>query len=108
MISARYCETVFMGIAPSQAGEPTCTKATRPRRAFCLVLRGPWPRAAVVVHGASRVCLTFELSRERRQPMTGRGRTMTTMAWSGQALAAVARRLERGVRFHYRGFSLGQ
>jgi hypothetical protein len=36
---------------------------------------------------------TFELSRARRQTPTGRGRTMTTMAWSGQAVAAVARRL---------------
>jgi len=42
--------------------------------------------------------LTFELSRALRQTPTGRGRTMTTMAWSGQAVAAVARRLERGVR----------
>lgn len=44
--------------------------------------------------------LTFELSRALRQVPTGRGRTMTTMAWSGQAVAAVARRLERGVRPH--------
>jgi hypothetical protein len=42
--------------------------------------------------------LTFELSRARRQTPTGRGRTMTTVAWSGQAVAAVARRLERVVR----------
>ena len=32
--------------------------------------------------------------------MTGRGRTMTTMACSGQALAAVARPVERQVRRH--------
>jgi len=54
-----------------------------------------------------RLCgLTFELSCARRQTTTGRGRTMTTMAWSGQALAAVARQLERGVRQHSR--HLGQ
>ncbi len=43
--------------------------------------------------------LTFELRRPRRQTPLGRGRTITDMAWSGQAVAAVAgRRLERGVR----------
>jgi hypothetical protein len=44
---------------------------------------------------------TFELSRPRRRAPLGRGRTIYTMAWSGQAVAAVAgRRLERGVRPH--------
>ena len=43
--------------------------------------------------------LTFELSRPWRQTPAGRGRTIYTMAWSGQTVAAVAgRRLERGVR----------
>jgi hypothetical protein len=43
--------------------------------------------------------LTFELRRPWRQTPTGRGRTIYTMAWSGQAVAAVAgRRLEREVR----------
>ena len=36
--------------------------------------------------------LTFELRRARRQTPTGRGRTIYTMTWSGQAVAAVARR----------------
>jgi hypothetical protein len=41
--------------------------------------------------------LTFELTGLRRQTPTGRGRTIYRMAWSGQAVAAVAgRRLERG------------
>lgn len=44
--------------------------------------------------------LTFELSRALRQTPTGRERTMTTMACSGQAVAAVALRLERGVCRH--------
>ncbi len=42
--------------------------------------------------------LTFELSRARRQALLGRGRTMCTNPCSGQAMPAVARRLERGVR----------
>jgi len=43
--------------------------------------------------------LTFELTGLRRQTPTGRGRTMLTMAWSGQAVAAVAGPVvERGVR----------
>ena len=46
-------------------------------------------------------CLTFELSRPRRQTPAGRGRMIFTEAWSGQTVAAVAgRRLERGVRPH--------
>ena len=50
-------------------------------------------------NGASLRCLTFELSRPRRQPPAGRGRTIFSMARSGQTVAAVAgRRLERGVR----------
>ena len=45
--------------------------------------------------------LTFELSRPWRQTPAGRARTICTMAWSGQTVAAVAgRRLERGVRAH--------
>ncbi|MEY3286658.1 MAG: hypothetical protein RL500_1388 [Pseudomonadota bacterium] len=40
----------------------------------------------------------MELSRPRRQGLLGRGRTMTTVAWSGQAAPAVAGRLERRVR----------
>jgi hypothetical protein len=52
--SERCEESAFKGLAPSPAGYPACTKATRLRIAFCLVLRGPWPRAAVEVHGGSR------------------------------------------------------
>jgi len=36
--------------------------------------------------------LTFELRRARRQTPAGRGRTIYTMTWSGQTVAAVARR----------------
>jgi hypothetical protein len=55
-------------------------------------------RIAAVKAGAEG--LTFELSCARRLTPTGRGRTMTTVAWSGQAVAVVARRLERVVRPH--------
>jgi len=42
--------------------------------------------------------LTFELSRPWRQTPAGRGRTISTMAWSGQTAAAVAgRRLSEGL-----------
>ena len=42
--------------------------------------------------------LTFELRRPRRQTPLGRGRTIYTRAWSGQAVAAVAgRRLSEGL-----------
>ncbi len=51
-------------------------------------------------------CLTFELSRPRRQTTTGRGGMMTIGARSGQALAAVAGRLERGVRRHPRSAAI--
>ena len=44
--------------------------------------------------------LTFELSCPRRQTALGRGRHDATGAWSGQATAAVAGQLERGVRPH--------
>ncbi len=45
--------------------------------------------------------LTFELSRPRRRTPAGHARTIPTLAWSGQTVAAVAgRRLERGVRPH--------
>src|SRR5690606_15666284 len=50
------------------------------------------------LRGASPCGLTFELSCARRQTPTGRGGTMTCVARSGQAVAAVARQLERGVR----------
>ena len=57
-------------------------------------------RAVSSATEAASDCLTFELSCAWRQSPTGRGRTMFTVAWSGQAVAAVARQLERGVR-HY-------
>ncbi len=42
--------------------------------------------------------LTFELRRPRRRTPTGRGRTIYTKAWSGQAVGAVAgRRLSEGL-----------
>ena len=42
--------------------------------------------------------LTFELSRPWRRTPAGRGRTIYTMAWSGQTVAAVAgRRLSEGL-----------
>ena len=43
------------------------------------------------------VGLTFELTCPIRQVLTGRGRTIATMAWSGQAAPAVAGQVERGV-----------
>ena len=46
-------------------------------------------------------CLTFELTCARRQTTLGRARHDATDAWSGQALAAVARQVERGVRPHW-------
>ena len=54
------------------------------------------------LNGAGALCCrTFELSRPWRQTPAGRARTIFTMAWSGQTVAAVAgRRLERGVRPH--------
>ncbi len=42
--------------------------------------------------------LTFELSRLRRQAPAGDGRTIPTLAWSRQTVAAVAgRRLSEGL-----------
>jgi hypothetical protein len=50
--------------------------------------------------------LTFELSRPWRQTPAGHGRTISTLTWSGQTVAAVAgRRLERGVRHQRRAAS---
>jgi len=46
--------------------------------------------------------LTFELTGPWRQTPTGRGRTISNMAWSGQAVAAGAGLVvERGVRPHW-------
>ena len=66
--------------------------------------RDELPRA-VVFHSAGDAQmvprgLTFELSRARRQAPLGRGRKMYSVPWSGQAVPAVARRLERRVRPH--------
>ncbi len=49
-------------------------------------------RCSAVRSGVSMRGLTFELSRPWRQTPTGRGRTISTTAWSGQAVAAVAGR----------------
>ncbi len=62
------------------------------------------PRVLLVHSMAFRSCgLTFELSRPWRRTPAGHARTIPTLAWSGQTVAAVAgRRLERGVRPHCR------
>ena len=64
-------------------------------------LSSPW-RLNLLGDGKNLLlcCLTFELSCLRRQPALGRGRQDATGAWSGQAPAAVAGQLERGVRRH--------
>jgi len=60
--------------------------------------------------GTARPCgLTFELSGPWRRTPAGRGRTTSTMAWSGQTVAAVAGpRLSEGLgrTAHHRGLGL--
>jgi hypothetical protein len=55
------------------------------------------PRSART-RGCIACGLTFELGCPRRQTALGRGRDDATSPWSGQATAAVAGQLERGVR----------
>jgi hypothetical protein len=51
--------------------------------------------------GKNSVGLTFELTGPRRRTPAGRGGTISTMAWSGQTVAAVAGPVvERGVSRH--------
>jgi len=48
----RWDEAALCGLPHEPAGERARSKTAKPSLEF--VLRGPWPRAAVVVHGASR------------------------------------------------------
>ncbi|MBX3635628.1 MAG: hypothetical protein KF683_09620, partial [Rubrivivax sp.] len=48
----RCDEAVFNGLAHEPAGQLARRRTTK--LSFAFVLRGPWPRAAVVVHGGSR------------------------------------------------------
>ena len=93
------CDAVTPRKRPCKVGQKTHARmiaALAGARAFVRRLR----KLHIASDRGFLCCLTFELSCPRRQTALGRGRDDAIGPWSGQATAAVAGQLERGVRRH--------